>query len=214
MLHRWWVTAVVVFVANCAAGQSLSERLMPLISAHEGDVAVAVKHLKTGESFSHKADEAMPTASLIKLPVMVEAYRQASEGKIDLKTMVTFDDDDKTPGSGILSTQFSSGATFTLRDAIRLMIAYSDNSGTNLVLGKIGLPATNEQMEKLGLPNTKVHAFVFRPNSSIAPERSKQFGLGSTTAGEMIRLVEMIQTKKLVTPEACDAMLDHLRHCE
>src|SRR3954469_2776840 len=214
MLHRWWVTAVVVFVANCAAGQSLSERLMPLISAHEGDVAVAVKHLKTGESFSHKADEAMPTASLIKLPVMVEAYREAAEGKIDLRSTVTLKEEDKTPGSGILSTQFSPGATFTLRDAIRLMIAYSDNSATNLVVAKIGLPATTELMDKLGLPNTRLHAFVFRPNSSIAPERSKKFGLGSTTANEMIRLVEMIQGKKIVTPEACDAMLDHLRHCE
>ncbi len=214
MLRRWWVAAAVLLVAKWAAGQSLSERLMPLISAHEGEVAVAVKHLKTGESFSHKADEPMPTASLIKLPVMVEAYRQASEGKIDLKTMVTFDDDDKTPGSGILTTQFSSGATFTLRDAIRLMIAYSDNSATNLVVEKIGLPATTELMDKLGLPNTRLHAFVFRPMSSIAPERSKKFGLGSTTANEMIKLVEMIQAKKIVTPEACDAMMDHLRHCE
>src|SRR5262245_61878786 len=205
---------VALFLARVASGQSLSDRLMPLISAHEGDVAVAVKHLTTGESFSHKADEPMPTASLIKLPVMVEAYRQASEGKIDLGTMVTFKEEDKTPGSGILSTQFSSGATFTLRDAIRLMIAYSDNSATNLVVAQIGLPATTELMEKLGMPNTRLHAFVFRPMSSIAPERSKKFGLGSTTAGEMIQLVEMIQAKMVVTPEACDAMMDHLRHCE
>src|SRR5439155_19605847 len=100
--------------------------------------AVAVKHLKTGESFAHNADEPMPTASLIKLPVTVEAYRQASEGKIDLGDTVTFKDDDKTPGSGILSTQFSGGATFPLRDAVRRMIAYSDNSATNLVLSKTG----------------------------------------------------------------------------
>lgn len=194
--------------------QSLTDRLTPLINAHEGDVSVAVKHLTKGDTFTYKADEPMPTASLIKLPIMVEAYRQASEKRVSLTDTVTFREEDKTPGSGILSTQFSPGATFSLRDAIRLMIAYSDNSGTNLVLGKIGLPATNEQMEKLGLPNTKVHAFVFRPASSIAPERSKQFGLGSTTANEMVRLVEMIQAKKVVTPEACDAMLDHLRHCE
>jgi D-alanyl-D-alanine carboxypeptidase (penicillin-binding protein 5/6) len=204
----------LLLLPTAALAQSLSERLTPLINAHEGDVAVAVKHLKTGESFSYKADEPMPTASLIKLPIMVEAYRQASEGKVSLSDMVTFKDEDKTPGSGILSTQFSGGATFSLRDAIRLMIAYSDNSGTNLVLAKTGLPATNEYMEKLGLPNTKVHAFVYRPASSIAPERSKKFGLGSTTANEMIRLVEMIQSKKIITPEACDAMLDHLRHCE
>src|SRR5438105_13778118 len=111
---------IALTFAQVAAAQSLSERLMPLIKAHEGDVAVAVKHLKTGESFTHKADEPMPTASLIKLPIMVEAYRQASEDKVDLAAVVTFKEEDKTPGSGILSTQFSSGATFTLRDAVRL----------------------------------------------------------------------------------------------
>jgi D-alanyl-D-alanine carboxypeptidase (penicillin-binding protein 5/6) len=209
-----FVIVAFVLLVKSATAQSLSERLMPLISAHEGDVAVAVKHLKTDESFSHKADEPMPTASLIKLPVMVEAYRQAAEGKVDLNTMVTFKDEDKTPGSGILSTQFSSGATFTLRDSIRLMIAYSDNSATNLVVEKIGLRATTELMEKLGMPNTRLHAFVFRPMSSIEPERSKKFGLGSTTASDMIRLMEMIQAKKVATPEACDAIMDHLRHCE
>jgi D-alanyl-D-alanine carboxypeptidase (penicillin-binding protein 5/6) len=208
------ICALVLVLPQAACAQSLAERLQPLISAHQGDVAVAVKHLKTGESFSHKADEPMPTASLIKLPIMVETYRQAAEGKVNLSDRVTFHDEDKTPGTGILSTHFSDGATFSLRDAVRLMIAYSDNTGTNLVLAKIGLPATNETMEKLGLPNTKVHGLVFRPNASIEPERRKQFGLGSTTAHEMIRLVEMIQVKKVVTPEACDAMLDHLRHCE
>jgi len=205
---------VLAFVPQFTAAQSLAERLQPLIAAHEGDVTVAVKHLTTGESFASKADEPMPTASLIKLPIMVEAYRQAAEGKLDLADVVTFREEDKTPGSGILSTQFSPGATFTLRDAIRLMIAYSDNSATNLVLAKIGLPATNDAMEKLGFANTKVHAFVYRPMSSLAPERSRQFGLGSTTASEMIRLVELIHGKKIVTPDACEAMLDHLRKCE
>ena len=204
----------ILLFASAAHAQSLANRLRPLIAAHEGEVAVAVKHLKTGESFAEKADEPMPTASLIKLPVMVEAYRQAAEGKIMLDDKVTFTEADKTPGSGILSTQFSPGASFTLRDAIRLMIAYSDNSATNLVLAKTGLAETNAQMEKLELPNTKVHAFVFRPQSSIAPERSKQFGLGSTTASEMIRLVELIHAKKVVSPEASGAMLEHLRACQ
>jgi D-alanyl-D-alanine carboxypeptidase (penicillin-binding protein 5/6) len=204
----------LLLLARSVGAQSLAERLTPLITAHEGDVAVAVKHLTKGDSFTYKADEPMPTASLIKLAVMVEAYRQAAEGKIDLNSTVTFDEEDKTPGSGILSTQFSPGASFKLRDAIRLMIAYSDNSATNLVVEPIGLSATTEYMEKLGLSNTRLHAYVFRPQSSIAPERSKKFGLGSTTANEMVRLVEMIQKKTIVTPEACDAMLDHLRRCE
>lgn len=197
-----------------AKAQSLRERIMPLVTAHEGEVAVAVKHLKKGDSFAHQADEPMPTASLIKLPIMVEAYRQAAAGTISLADVVTFDDDDKTPGSGILSTHFTGGLSLPLRDAVRLMIAYSDNSATNLVLEKTGIAATNATMEKLGLANTKVHAFVFRPSSSIAPERSKQFGLGSTTANEMIRLLEMIERQEGIPAADCTAILDHLRACQ
>ena len=213
-MKRLVLIALLLVMCRAAAAQSLSRRIQPLVDAHEGEVAVAVKHLTSGESFAYRADEPMPTASLIKLPIMVEAYRQAAEGKFSLSDAVTFKDDDKTPGSGILSTHFSGGATFSLRDAIRLMIAYSDNSATNLVLAKVGLPATGEQMEKLGLANTKVHAFVFRPDSSIAPERSRQFGLGSTTASEMIRLLELIHEKNVVTAQACDEMLGHLRACQ
>jgi D-alanyl-D-alanine carboxypeptidase (penicillin-binding protein 5/6) len=205
---------IVLCAAHVASAQSLADRLAPLIRAHEGKVAIAVKHFKTGEAFAHEADAPMPTASLIKLPVMVEAYRQAAEGRLDLNQQVTLTNEDKAPGSGILTTHFSAGATISLRDAVRLMIAYSDNTATNLVLAKIGLPATAETMEKLGLPNTKIHAYVFRASSSIFPERSKQFGLGSTTAGEMIRLLEDLHAKKLVTPAACDEMLGHLQACQ
>src|SRR4051794_23848481 len=97
---------------------SLESRLMPLIQAHKGKVAVAVKNLETGESFAYRDDVPMPTASLIKFPVMVEAYRQAAEKKIDLAKSITLTKADKVPGSGILTTHFSDGMTIPLRDAI------------------------------------------------------------------------------------------------
>ena len=123
-------------------------------------------------------------------------------------------DEDKVPGSGILTNHFSAGATFPLRDAVRLMIAFSDNTATNLVLDQIGLPATAKSMEELGCPNTKIHAKVFKRETSIFPERSKQFGLGSTTAGEMVRLLELLHQRKLVSPEASDKMREHLLACD
>jgi beta-lactamase class A len=195
-------------------GSSLESRLMPLIRAHKGTVAVAVKNLRSGESFRHRADAVMPTASLIKFPVMIEAYRQAHRGELDLDARLTLRDRDKVPGSGILTTHFSEGATFSLRDAVRLMIAFSDNTATNLVLDAVGLGATAATMERMGLPNTKIHAKVFRPATSIFPDRSKQFGLGSTTADEMIRLCEELHHLRLVTPKASEDMLAHLRACD
>jgi beta-lactamase class A len=193
---------------------SLESRIAPLIKAHKGKVAVAVRDLTSGETFAHDADVPMPTASLIKFPVMVEAYRQAAEKRVDLNKTVTLKKGDKVPGSGILTNHFSEGASFPLLDAVHLMIVYSDNTATNLVLDEIGLKATAETMEKLGYPNTKIHAKVFRRDTSVFPERSKQFGLGSTTAAEMVRLCEALWKKDLVSPEASEAMLKHMRACD
>ena len=196
------------------AADSLDSRLMPLIEAHQGKVAVAVKNLKTGESFAYHADEPMTTASLIKFPIMVEAYRQAAEKRVDLDAPVTLTKADKVPGSGILTAHFSEGATFPLRDAIHLMIVYSDNTATNLVLDRIGIGATAESMEKLGYPNTKAHSKVFRRDTTIDLERSQRFGIGSTTASEMVRLCEALQKGELVSPEASAEMRKHLEACD
>jgi beta-lactamase class A len=197
-----------------AADPSLESRLMPLIQAHKGKVAVAIKNLKTGETFLYHENDPMPTASLIKFPIMVESYRQAAEKKVDLGEMITLKQGDKVPGSGILTDHFSAGASFPLRDAIHLMIVYSDNTATNLVLDKIGIGSTAETMERLGYPNTKAHSKVFRRDTSVFPERSKTFGLGSTTAAEMIRLCEALQKGELVSKEASEAMLKHMRACD
>ncbi|HLJ09588.1 MAG TPA: serine hydrolase, partial [Planctomycetaceae bacterium] len=194
--------------------ETLEQRLRTVIEAHAGVVAVSVKHLDNGEQFAHRADEPMPTASLVKFPVMIEAYRQAGAGEIDLAKQVTLRNDDKVPGSGILTSHFSAGAAFALRDAIGLMIAFSDNTATNLVLDEIGLDATAKYMEQLGCPNTKIHAKVFKRETSIFPERSQQFGLGSTTAAEMLKLLELLHQRKLVSPEASDKMKEHLLKCD
>ena len=73
------IVFTVLITGNLRA-ETLEERLKPLIAAHEGQVAVAVKHLERRETYFHRADEPMPTASLIKFPVMIEAYRQARTG--------------------------------------------------------------------------------------------------------------------------------------
>ncbi|MBS0262468.1 MAG: serine hydrolase [Planctomycetes bacterium] len=215
-LCRWaLVLAWFVWgVEQPARAESLAERIQPLIDAHQGQVAVAIRHLETGESWSCRATEPMPTASLIKFPVMIEAYRQAQTQRLDLTRHIVLQETDKVPGAGILTTHFSAGTSISIRDAIRLMIAFSDNTATNLVLGQIGLPATARCMEELGCPNTKLHSLVFRRDTSIFPERSERFGLGSTTADEMLQLLVSLHEGRLVSPEASAAMREHLRACD
>lgn len=212
---RLFALAAVALCAAPAPAADLEARIAPLAKDHKGKVAVAVKHLKSGESYYLNADDAMPTASLIKLPVMVETYWQASEGKADLRKTLTLKKDDRVPGSGVLTPHFSDGATFPLKDAVRLMIVFSDNTATNLVLDQIGIPSANERMAKLGLEGTKINAKVFKGSTtSIDPAATKKFGLGSTTAREMVQLLELIDAGKVVSPEACKEMLGHLKACD
>lgn len=193
---------------------SLSERIKPFIEAHKGQVAIAIKNLQTGETYFYHENVPMPTASLIKFPVMIEAYRQKAERKLDFSKMLTLREADKVPGSGVLTDHFSAGASFSLRDGIQLMIALSDNTATNLLLDEIGLKSTAETMEAMGYPNTKLHSKVYHRETSVDPARSKVFGLGSTTASEMIQLFEALHKRSLVNAEASEAMLSHLRACD
>src|SRR6202011_5165584 len=97
------VAALACLLPAAPPADSLEARLVPLAKAHQGKVAIAVKHLVSGESFFLNADEVMPTGSLIKLPILTEAYLQAVEGKVKLTETVTLRDADKVPGSGILT---------------------------------------------------------------------------------------------------------------
>lgn len=193
---------------------NLDMRLLAQTKAHKGRVAIAVRHLQTGDSYFLAADEPMPTASLIKLPVMIEVYQQAAEGKIKLSDPITLRKEDEVPGSGVLTDLFSPGLTFPLRDAVRLMIDVSDNTATNLVLDKIGIGSTAKRMKEWGFPNTKIHSKSFRRDTSVFPERSKQFGLGSTTAREMVDILEKLHQGKFVGPDACKEMITILKRCD
>ena len=196
------------------AKKTLEKVLLPAIEQHRGDVGLAVKHLKTGESYEYRADQQMPTASLIKLPVMIATYEAVDQGTLSLDDKVELKKEDKVPGSGVLTSHFSPGTTIPLRDAVHLMMVYSDNTATNLVLDKLGLATTNECMEKLECNETRINSKVYRADTSIAPERSKQYGLGSTSARDMIKLCEVLYDKKLVNEKACEEMLAHMFACE
>lgn len=219
-----WPAVALAILACCfssawaaepaASQKSLGQVLLPLIERHKGEVAVAVKLLPSGESYEYRADQAMPTASLIKFPVMIATYEAVANGRLSLDDKVELKAEDKVPGSGILTSRFSPGATFSLRDAIHLMIVYSDNTATNLVLDKLGLPTTNDCMEALGCHETRIHAKVYKRETSIAPERSQKYGLGSTSARDMLKLCELLQARRLVDEKASEQMLEHMFACD
>jgi beta-lactamase class A len=206
------VIALLLLLPFAEPAPTLAERLRPLLAEHKGTVAVGVKHLESGETFFSEADRVMPTASLIKFPVLIEAYLQLDEGKHALRDEVTLRERDKVPGSGLLSLHFSEGAKFPYRDVLRLMTAVSDNTATNLVLDRVGLKAVNDRMAAWGLKETRINAQVYRGSTtSIDKARTAKYGLGSTTAREMLTLWEILLVGDKIRPPLRACILGHLR---
>ncbi|MCL2534450.1 MAG: class A beta-lactamase-related serine hydrolase [Nocardiaceae bacterium] len=101
------------------------------------------------------ADAPVVTASVYKLPVMVTFCRLVDAGDLDPREPVTLDPDDRTPGPTGVS-QFLDSVRMSLRDAVRSMMAVSDNAAADEVLRRVGVDRVNETMRMLGLRSTRV----------------------------------------------------------
>ena len=206
------IALAALLTADPPMASALGPKLEAIAATHKGKIAIGFKHLATGDEFFLRGDDVMPTASLIKVAVMVETFRLFEERKFNFDHKLTLTKDDTVPGAGVLTDSFSPGATFSLLDAVRLMITVSDNTATNMVLDTITIPATNATMAKLGFPETRINAKVFKGSTtSVDPKRTEKYGLGSTTAREMTGLFELIATRKAVSPTASDEMLGILK---
>ena len=222
----------LVLSAPCLASDlddKLANPLAQLIKSHRGVVTVCFKDLATGQVYSVDASRPMPSASMIKFPVMLTAYEKAALGELDLDRVITLEEDDKVPGSGILTPHFSDGATIRLRDAIRLMMAWSDNTATNLVVDAVGIKAVNNLMDKLGCSTTRLNSKVYRRDTTVNPKLSEEFGLGRMSAEETVTLFEKLANKDPFGAGAgkpygksdakqiskyCEEMMDHLYACQ
>lgn len=180
-------------------------RLHTIAASFGGKVTFAGMNLKTSERFGLAANRPVQTASIIKLPVMVEAFYQMSEGKLRWEQPVGMTGFDRVPGSGILLF-LNPKTTITLGDAITLMIDLSDNTAANMVIHETGIDAVNARMKRLGLKHTILFAYVFHA-SHLEPADEKKFGLGETTANDMVRLLSLIKEHQILTPADCDHML-------
>ncbi len=196
-----------------AAGDTASLRaeLDRIAEAHHGVVGYSIRDLDTGAELSRRGDETFPTASLIKVPILVTLYDLVEQGKISLDDPLTVLAIDKVPGSGVM--QFlHDGILVTVHDAAWLMSTESDNTATNLLLDRIVIRRVWEKMESLGLQHTKVHSKTFLRISSVAMDSSRKYGLGVATPNEMVRLFSLMAEGKAVSSSADSAMLYILEH--
>ena len=195
--------------------QSNIERITRSVNATWG---IYIKCLETGERIAIHADEPMDTMSVIKIPLMVEAFQQVEAGKFKLTDRVLLRESDKRPGTGVLQS-LDQGAVPTIRDLITLMIIVSDNTATDLLFEKVGgVQPVNDLMRSFGL-NT-IHATglskawfeaLHAAPSALEFHKDGKHPFGLSSAHDMCALLEKIAQGQAVSRLASGQMLEIMR---
>ena len=213
------------FLTACAAAptlaaQSKNETLLRAIAQRlagfEGQVFLYAKNLDSGAEFSLHADERVRTASTIKLPLLCALFDLVAQGQLRWDEKLALKEEDKVSGSGILQ-ELSAGLVLNLRDLSRLMMVVSDNTATNLILGRVSSDSVNAYLEKIGMRVTRSLRQIRGDANQLKPaagyskagqmEENKRFGIGVSTPHEMVWLLEQLTLGKIVSAEASKEIL-------
>lgn len=220
----WRRVAVFLAFGGALVAQSsnnaLDSKIKAKIAGFSGHVNLYAKNLESGASYALDADAPVRTASTIKLPIMIECFAEANDGKLDLGENIKLTEDERVSGSGIL--QDLSAREYPLRDLIMLMITLSDNTATNLIINRVGGNAVNARMAKLGLEQTRSMRKILGDGNKLKPNPSgisdegakpenKKWGIGRSSPHEMVLLLEKIYRGELVSKAASAEMLEILK---
>lgn len=180
----------------------MHNRIKAVDDALPGALGVATIDLTSGRIYVYNGEAVFPTASAIKIPIMVQMFR----AKVNLEERITLQPSDAVGGSGILQKPLSKGpVTLTVRELMTAMIEHSDNTATNRCIQIAGMERVNALITGLGLRSTRLRRVMM---DSAAAKRGDE---NISTPVEMARLVEMLYRNKLSAPQDTRQMLDILK---
>jgi len=178
-----------------ALWQKLQEELKAIDKELDGVMGLAVKDLASGETFFIHGDEIMPQASSIKIAVLAELYVQAQQGKLKLTDEYVVRKEDLVSGSDIMLGLTPGATRLTLRDLATMMVAVSDNSATNVLIGRVGMENVDTMLDSIGLHSTRLRRQMM--DLKAAGEGRENV----STPREMMTLLETIYRGKLLNKE-------------
>lgn len=159
-----------------------------------GIVSVAVRSIDGSASIDLNPDAVISAASVIKVPILVEALRQVRQGTLSLDTQFAIEGEDRVRGAGV-ARYLHSGVRLTLDDLLTLMIIVSDNHATNMVIDLLGMDAVNSTMAAMGFTSTLLR------RKMMDWEAIEQGRDNVTTAREMADLLARIARKEVLGGE-------------
>ncbi len=162
----------------------------------QGRVSLCFTDILTGESFGLDDTIACNPASVIKIPVMVEAYIQANQGRFSFSDRLKLKESDKVLGAGPMYGQ-KSGRSFSIQYLVENMIHYSDNTATKMLIDFLGKEHINADMRALGLTQTIIGT------SNLL----KANGLNFSSTKDMSILLSKLSKGDIVSTDACTEMV-------
>ncbi len=198
---------------------ALQDALEQAARGFRGGVGVYVRHLGTGQSAAIQADSLFPTASLVKVPILLTTFAQIEDGTLAYDQPLVFRDSLRlgSPEPEDLLAWFQDGAEIDLSELVLLMLTVSDNTASlwlqQLVGGAVtergdywrrwgrGGVAINDWLEAHGFAKTRVNSGV--PGRRGAYER---YGWGQATPAEMAEMLVRIRRGEAVGPAASATM--------
>ena len=205
----------------------------------DGRMGFFLEDITTGEIHEYAANQRYPTASVCKITVMAELFRQDAEGILSLDDRKRLEDRYSTHGSGQLKLM-QDEPEITLRDYCRMMIAISDNMATDLLMETVGIQNINAFLDRLGCPNTRTSVTMGRyhyrmtyqddlptnrANDVLQTEASatgandyKSISYSDSpdnnvaAPGEMGKIMKRMYAGTLVNPDASSEMLELMKN--
>lgn len=184
--------------------RALQTRLEALVRGFHGDVGIYVRQLSTGRTAAIRADELFPTASMIKVPILVGTFDAIGRGALRFDQTLVYRDSLRYVYDELKASPRDS-APIPLSKLTLQMISLSDNTASLWLQGLVGGDTINEWLHTHGFDSTRVNSRVKGREASRA-----QFGWGQTTPREMASLVALIRRGAAVSQAASEEMYRHL----
>ena len=175
-------------------------QLQSIVDASPFLTGLMAVDLTTGDSFSINQDIVFAQASAIKIPILLEVYKQARENKFALTDTRPLLSTNTVAGSGILNAM-ADPVSLSIRNYCMLMIGLSDNSATNTLIELVGMQNINSTMQTLGLKNTRVQRKMIDQPASLRNEEN------ISTPAEAVKILKLLYDGKFIDKAASDEIL-------
>lgn len=185
--------------------KKLQAKVEESIQGFNGDIGIYIKNLRTGKTVSINADSIFPTASIVKVPILIGVMDKIQRGELAYDSTLVYKDSLLYEGVDILGS-FKNDEKILLKKVMMLMLTTSDNTASLWLQSLAGRGTRiNEILDSLGLVSTRIN--------SRTPGREgnrTQYGWGQTTPKEMGSIFEKIYRNEIFSATACDRMMRSL----